>query len=92
MAGEDEWPQGRVRQAYKELTRPVSKELQDAIEKGQCRKLDTDLLAYALTGIIEIMSLRLKLDGKYTFEDVQEFMDDFINNGIGLNEPPLVKK
>ncbi|MFH1134683.1 MAG: TetR family transcriptional regulator [Pseudomonadota bacterium] len=88
MAGEDQWPQGRVRQAYKELTRPVSKELQDAIARGLCRKLDPDLLAYALTGIIEIMSLRLKLDDKYTFADVQEFMTDFINNGIKLNEPP----
>ena len=88
MAGEDKWPQGRVKQAYKELTQPVSRELQDAIDKGLCRKLDTDLLAYALTGIIEIMSLRLKLDDKYTFEDVQRFMEDFINTGIGLSSDP----
>ena len=88
MADEDLWPQGRVKQAYKELTLPVSRELQDAIDKGLCRKLDTDLLAYALTGIIEIMSLRLKLDNKYNWDDVQEFMDDFIGHGMGLNIPP----
>ena len=91
MASEDRWPQDRVRQAYMELTRPVIREIQEAIDKGQTRKIDPDLLAFALTGIIEIMSLRLKLDDKYTFKQVQEFMSDFINCGMGLNQEPDMK-
>jgi AcrR family transcriptional regulator len=91
MASEDRWPQARVRQAYLELTRPVIREIQEAIDKGQTRKIDPDLLAYALTGIIEIMSLRLKLDDKYTFKQVQEFMIDFVNFGMALAPSPDIK-
>lgn len=31
-------------------------------------------MAYSLTGLIEIASLRLSLDNKYMFEDVEEFL------------------
>ncbi len=84
MASEDTWPQDRVRKSYLELTRPVIKELEDAFNKGLFRPVDPDLLAYALTGIIEIMSLRLKLDNKYTYDQAEKFIIDFVSNGIGL--------
>jgi len=84
MASEDTWPQDRVRQAYLDLTRPIIKEMEDAFSKGLLRPVDPDLLAYALTGIIEILSLRLKLDNKYTYDQVEKFLIDFISNGIGL--------
>lgn len=88
MAGDDSWPANRVKKAYKDLTKPVIREVRDAIEKGICRPVDPELLAYTLTGIIEIVSMRLKLDDKYTFSEVQEFITDLIQNGIG---PPLAK-
>ncbi|MFZ5643599.1 MAG: MerR family transcriptional regulator [Bacillota bacterium] len=84
MASEDNWPQDRVKQAYLDLTRPVIREMHDASNKGYIRPVDPDLLAYALTGIIEIMSLRLKLDNKYTYDQVEKFITDFMFNGIGL--------
>lgn len=84
MASEDTWPQDRVKQAYLDLTRPLIKEWEDSSSKGLIRPVDPDLLAYALTGIIEIMSLRIKLDNKYTYDQVEEFLTDFISNGIGL--------
>lgn len=81
---DDDWPQNRVKQAYQDLTRPVAKELADAASKGLIRPIDPDLLCYATTGIIEAMSLRLKIDNKYSYDQVEKFLKDFILNGIGL--------
>lgn len=82
VAGEDEWPHNRIKQAYKELTKPVIREVKDCIRLGLLRELDPDLVAYALTGIIEIMSFRVSLDDKYTFKDVQDFIADFAELGL----------
>jgi hypothetical protein len=38
--------------------------------------VDPDLLAYVLTGSIEIMSLRLSLDDKYSLDDIIDFIVD----------------
>ena len=77
MAGEDKWPQEKIKKAYHDLTRPVIKDIQKGIDSGVYRKMDPDLLAYALTGIIEVMSLRMMIDNKYTFEDIMAFVVDF---------------
>lgn len=86
MACEDDnWPQIRIKQAYHDLNRPVVKELSDAISKGLFRPVDPDLLSYALMGMIEAISLRLKLDNKYIYDQAEKFLIDFILNGIGLD-------
>ncbi|MCL4552730.1 MAG: TetR family transcriptional regulator [Candidatus Marsarchaeota archaeon] len=82
MAGEDEWPQQKIKKAYHDLTKPVIRDIQRGIDTGVYRSVDPDLLAYALTGIIEIMSLRMMIDGKYTFEDIMAFIVDFTTNGL----------
>ena len=46
------------------LTQPVIREIEAAIKEGVIRDIDPDLAAYGLTGLIEIMSLRLSLDNK----------------------------
>lgn len=81
MAGEDEWPQEKIKKAYHDLTRPVIKDIQRGIDTGLYRKMDADLLAYALTGIIEVMSLRMTIDNKYAFEDIMAFVIDFTTKG-----------
>ena len=78
MAGEDKWPQEKIKKAYHDLTRPVIKDIQKGIDSGVYRKMDPDLLAYALTGVIEVMSLRMMIDNKYTFEDIITFVVDFM--------------
>ena len=83
MAGEDKWPQEKVKKAYHDLTKPVIKDIQRGIDAGLYRKLDPDLLAYTLTGIIEVMSLRMTIDDKYSFEDIMAFIIDFMTNGVG---------
>jgi AcrR family transcriptional regulator len=87
MAGEDRWPQEKIKKAYHDLTRPVMRDIQKGIEAGVYRQIDPDLLAYALTGIIEIMSLRMMIDAKYTFEQILAFIIDFATRGMGARLP-----
>jgi AcrR family transcriptional regulator len=82
MAGEDEWPQQKIKKAYHDLTKPVIRDIQRGIDAGVYRNVDPDLLAYAATGIIEIMSLRMMIDNKYTFEEIMAFVVDFTTNGL----------
>ncbi|MFH0823353.1 MAG: TetR family transcriptional regulator [Pseudomonadota bacterium] len=81
MAGDDKWPQEKIKKAYHDLTRPVIKDIRRGIDTGLYREIDPDLLAYALTGLIEIMSLRMMINNKYTFEDIMAFTIDFITKG-----------
>jgi hypothetical protein len=60
----------------------VIREIETAIQEGIIKKVDPDLLAYALTGLIEIMSLRLSLDRKYTLQDVINFILDFMTGRL----------
>lgn len=82
MAGDDEWPVEKIKKIYHGLTKPVIQEVEAAIKKGVIRTVDPDLLAYALTGLIEIMSLRLSLDHKYRLEDVIQFAKDIITDRL----------
>lgn len=52
------------------------REIEAAIKDGVIREIDPDLLAYALTGLIEIMSLRISLDCKYDLEKIMDFIVD----------------
>ncbi len=76
MASEEQWPAEKINKIYHGLTRPVIREIEDAVKKGIIHQTDPDLLAYALTGLIEIMSLRVSLDNKYDLEKIIEFIVD----------------
>jgi AcrR family transcriptional regulator len=79
IASEEDWPQDQLKKIYHGLTKPVIREVTDAVEAGILRKVDPDLLAYSLTGLIEMMSLRVSLDKKYRYEDIEAFIfDSFI--------------
>jgi hypothetical protein len=82
MAGEDQWPQEKTKKIYHELTEPLIREAQQAIEQGLIRDVDPDLLGYAMTGLIEIMSFRTTLDEKYSFEEIIAFINDLIEKGV----------
>lgn len=78
MASNEQWPEEKLKIIYHGLTKPVIKEIEAAVQNGIINKIDPDLLAYALTGLIEIMSLRISLDGKYTFLDGIKFIKDLV--------------
>ncbi len=76
MASEEKWPEKKVKKIYHGLTKPVIREFEKAVKTGTIRKIDSDLLAYGLTGMLEIMTLRSSLDKKYNAEDIMEFIVD----------------
>ncbi len=74
LASEEQWPEEKLQKIYHGLTKPLIREIDDAVKMGIIREVDPDLLAYALTGSMEIMSLRLSLDDKYNVDDIIEFI------------------
>ena len=75
---------------YKALTGPVIKEAREGIARGEIRAgVDPELLAFALTGLIEVLSFRISLDNKYTIEDAIHFIGDFMINGL---VPPSMRE
>jgi AcrR family transcriptional regulator len=74
LASEEKWPAEKIKRIYLGLTQPVVREIEAAVQEGIIPEIDPDLLAYALTGLIEIMSLRLSLDDKYNLEDIMDFI------------------
>jgi len=80
MASEEQWPAEKIQKIYHGLTRPVIREIEVAVKEGIIREVDPDLLAYAMTGLIEIMSFRISLDNKYNLEKVIDFISDLTLN------------
>ncbi|MFH2065167.1 MAG: MerR family transcriptional regulator [Pseudomonadota bacterium] len=76
LASEEQWPAEKIKKIYHDLTQPVIREIEAAIKEGVIREIDPDLAAYGLTGLIEIMSLRLSLDNKYNLENIMDFIND----------------
>jgi AcrR family transcriptional regulator len=82
IASDENWPREKLNHMYRALTSPVIEEAQEAIDKGQLRPVDPELLSFALTGMIEVMSFRISLDDKYTIEDALRFIGDLVVNGL----------
>jgi len=76
LASEEQWPVKKIKKIYHGLTKPVIREFEMAVKNGTIRNIDSDLLAYGLTGMLEIMTLRSSLDKKYDVEDIIEFIVD----------------
>lgn len=84
ITSDDLWPEEKLKKIYHGLTKPVIQEIQKASEEGVIKAIDPDLLAYTLTGVIEIMSFRLSLDRKYSIQDVIAFISDLISGRLGM--------
>lgn len=82
MVGEDGWSREKIKKAYHALTQPVIRDIQKGIDSGVFRKIDPDLAAYALTGLIQIMCLRTTIGGDYSFERIMDFLVDFMMKGL----------
>jgi len=86
IASEDQWPVKKIKKIYHHLTRPVIREFEEAVQAGIIRKVDPDLVAYSLTGQLEIMSMRLSLDDKYTIDDAINFIVDLSLDHLFLKD------
>ena len=76
LASEEQWPVKKIKKIYHGLTKPVIREFEMAVKNGTIRNIDSDLLAYGLTGMLEIMTLRSSLDKKYNAEDIIDFITE----------------
>ncbi len=82
MSHEKTWPKQTIHKMYHQLTKPIIRETKQAIKEGEIRPIDPDLFAYALTGLIEAMSMRTTMDKKYKLEDIGLFLKDLLSEGI----------
>jgi AcrR family transcriptional regulator len=87
MASEERWPGEKLKKIYHGLTKPLIREIDAAVKASIIREVDPDLLAYALTGSIEIMSLRLSLDDKYSLDDIIQFIVDVCLKPLYSSKP-----
>lgn len=74
MTRDSIWPAEKLKKLYHGLTLPVIKDIQSAVNDGVIKPVDPDLTAYSLTGLVEIMALRLTLDNRYTNKDVEDYV------------------
>jgi AcrR family transcriptional regulator/predicted DNA-binding transcriptional regulator AlpA len=83
-AADEKLPAEKVKGIYHEMTELlVRDDISQLVELGVSRDIDQDLLAYAFVGLFEIMSFRMTVDNKYSFDQIIDFLSDFVMNGIG---------
>ncbi len=76
MASEERWPVEKLRKIYHGLTEPVICEFDQAVKEGAIKAIDTELMVYGLTGMLESMTFRSTMDTKYDAEKIVAFMVD----------------
>ncbi len=83
IASDEDWPREKFNRMYMSLTGPVIREACKAIEMGEIREgVDPELMAFALTGLIEVLSFRVSLDDKYNIEDAMRFIGEMMIHGL----------
>ena len=82
-AADERLPAEKVKVIYHEMTELlVRDDISQLVELGVSRDIDQDLLAYAFIGLFEIMLFRMTVDNKYSFDQIIDFLRDFVMNGI----------
>jgi AcrR family transcriptional regulator/predicted DNA-binding transcriptional regulator AlpA len=82
-AADERLPAEKVKRIYHEMTELlVRDDISQLVELGVSRDIDQDLLAYAFIGLFEIMLFRMTVDNKYSFDQIIDFLRDFVMNGI----------
>ena len=76
------WPKGRVEEVFQKITSPLVQEIKQAVNQGLIRNVDPELLAFSLMGLIEGVTLRSRLDNRYTFNHLITFVGDILFVGL----------
>ncbi|MBU1168388.1 MAG: TetR family transcriptional regulator [Proteobacteria bacterium] len=74
----DVWAGNMVKKAYEDMTKPLIEEVRSLINAGIFRDIEPELFSYTMVGIIEMMSLRMTFDEKYSYEEIDRFLLDMI--------------
>ncbi len=80
----EEVPQARDKFAalHNQLAGPIVRGIRAAIAEGLIREVDPELLARALMGILEFLSIYLSFDARRTVSEAVEFAADLLMNGL----------
>ncbi len=73
----------KVEQIFHEFADPLVREFRQAMDQGLLRRTDPDLLASCMIGMVDMLLYRETLDGEYGFDDIVDFLFDFLMRGLG---------
>lgn len=65
-----------------QLADPIARGVRQAIEEGFIREVDPELLAHAIMGIVEFLSIHLYFKKDHTPDQAVSFMTDLLMNGL----------
>jgi AcrR family transcriptional regulator/predicted DNA-binding transcriptional regulator AlpA len=68
---------------HNHMADPIMREIRSAARRGVIRDVDPELLARALMGMVEFLSIRLTFDDRYTSTQAISFLIDLVMNGLG---------
>jgi len=74
----DQWSRERLYRLYGEITKDLSREIQQGIRLGIIREVDPELLAFLNVLLDEIAIHRAAIDDKYTAPQIMEFVADML--------------
>jgi len=78
-------PEARDRFAalHNRLADPIIRGIREAMERGVIREVDPELLARAIMGMVEFLSIFLTFDRRYDASQATSFLMDLLLNGLG---------
>jgi len=68
---------------HNSMADPIAREIRSAIRKGLIRDVDPELLARAIMGMVEFLSIYLSFDERHSAPQAISFVIDLVINGIG---------
>ena len=80
----------KAKEAVRKIVRPVVRDIQWGIDNGIFNDVDPEFFAYLIIGVSEILGFRLLLDSKYSTDDVLNFFNSLISDGIYLSRTDSV--
>lgn len=94
-AGKEHFRTKEIRAIYEQLLLPIADGIARDSSTGIIRKVDPELTAYAVLGIMMSLAIRRSFDRKYFAQDILTYLADLFLHGIspqaGKPEPPKFK-
>jgi len=82
MASVEPSAREKFKALHNSMADPIAREIRSAIDKGLIRDMDPELLARAIMGIVEFLSIYLSFDERYSTPQAISFMIDLVLNGV----------
>lgn len=86
VPNDDGWAKQTLKHIYNELTKPLVREIQNAIDKGEIYDVDPEMMAYNIFGLAEFTTFRSTLDQKYNYEKIWSSVSELLRQGLLVNK------